>query len=226
MSTKSKRRIARRAWMHEAVEKYTAEGLRAGHHKGYREGAEKMRADMMALVPRTRIEHDIDGKIHVRNFIDRFPDPREHGSNFTVPMPTPSYGQFGAGIPEHLQHVNFRPIRNAFTRRGFNGAATLEWFTWEPTEGSDELQARTRVLVKSNGKLAYAVSLIRQHLGTCPDPALEEAGARVDEVYQEIRRVLGDFAPDQPLTFDESLESMRRARFFGYGTQGFSGNRY
>jgi hypothetical protein len=213
MST-SKKRKAARVWMQQAVKKYTHEG----QQRGFREGADRMRADMMHLLPeidRREVDH-VTGKPHVHSVIRKFPDPYEHGPYYRVAMPSGGLFAWPMNVrSQTMQFVDFRPIRNQLTTEGMGGKATLEWFTWEPTEGSEEIGERTSALFTGMGKLAYAASVVEgvatysmHHAG---NGELMRASEIIKECTEEFRRLLGKFAPEPPIE-DRRTQQQRYMR--------------
>lgn len=178
-----------------------------GHRAGFREGANRMREDMMRLLPDATTVDSSDPKhVVIRQFIRQFPDPSDHGPYFRVPMAAASSLFFRTAnerINARAKFVDFRPIRHAYTIDG----SRLEWFTWEPTEGSAVIEARTSVLLKNFGMLASAAERIRSFVvmnmtggSYAAMGDVVQAGVMLDEGVAEIRRVLGKFAPVEQLT--------------------------
>ncbi len=210
MSTPSKKRRAAREWMHKAKERFEREGESRGRSIGIREGADRMQRDMMQLVPtETRHFNDEHGPIAI-GFIDQFPKVSEQGPFYRaiVPMPAPltsfARAQLSVShIPAMMRTVDFRPIRWRHEVRVPEGRGVLEWVTWEPTRGNDEVEKRTSVLLKNFGKLSHAGWLVRYMaqnalmMGDSNAADLGKAGVLLDEAIDEIRLVLGRFAPEE-----------------------------
>ncbi len=188
--------------MHAASDKFTKEGFA----KGFRNGADNMRADMMALLPDPD-GSDVDmvtGRPHTRSIIKAFPDPYEHGPYYRAVMPSPfdRVSPWGSTIPTEvarkIRTVDFRPIKHAITKETPNGKASLTWFTWEPTEGSEELGEHTSALFTGMGKLGFVASLVRNCAMYSNDfraGELYRASELLEECTEEFRRMLGKFAP-------------------------------
>ena len=196
MSTPSKKRRQAREWMHQAVDTFEKKGAA----RGFRDGAARMRDDMMRLLPDrdNRRSHEDERGLHVTSVINAFPDPYEDGPYYRVPMPAVSSFDLGGRlgtIPERYNTVDFRPIEHAITNRGPTGSATLRWFTWEPTSGSDELGERTAALFTGLGKLTRAASYVEFATMRYGAPELIEARDMIRDAADELRRRLGKFAP-------------------------------
>lgn len=204
MSTPSKKRRKAREWMHKAKSRFTEEG----HRAGFREGANRMRDDMMRLIPDDeRVDRSDPHCVTVRHFIRRFPDPHEHGPYYRVAMPVPHSPLFNrtAAAIDGVKHIDFRPIHHAYRVDGLGGRAQLEWFTWEPTVGTAEVEARTSVLLKNYGMLCAAAARLRSFVVMNPISDLVQVGVMLDEGIADIGRVLGKFAPVEQLSPHEAF---------------------
>lgn len=193
VSSPSKRRKQARAWMQKAAETF--------EQRGFREGAARMRDDMMRLLPSaTRERYADDGSKTLTHVINQFPNPYESGPYWRVVMPEPPSFRLspymGGGIPKRYRTIDFRPVEHAITMRGPDGAAHLRWFTWEPTAGSDDIGERTSALFTGLGKLSRAASYVEFASMRYGSSELAEARDMIRDAADELRRRLGKFAVD------------------------------
>lgn len=179
MSSKTRRKA--REWMtatHREKRRAVSESYRQGHLNG----AEGMRRDMMALVPQE------DRGVLV---IDQFPNPRKSGPHFRVNVVDQGpalWADFDYHPGRMAHRVLFTPVKHALTFQSPGGPTSLQWFSWEPRDYGEAAE-HTRALVEGMGKLRRAEWM------------LESIGARdalvcVREVRHELRRRLGEYAPD------------------------------
>lgn len=179
MSSKARRKA--REWMTAKCKESDAAVFKAGRAE-YRKGAEAMRKDMMALVPKE------DRGILV---IDQFPNPRKSGPHFQVNVVDQGpalWADFDYHPGRMAHRVLFTPVKHALTFQSPGGPTSLQWFSWEPRDYGEAAE-HTRALVEGMGKLRRAEWM------------LESIGARdalvcVREVRHELRRRLGEYAPD------------------------------
>lgn len=201
MSTSKKRRKAR-AWMqeerarHESVER----GLKQACARRVADEVQ-LREEMMRAIPSKTSEYDnADGSHHVRSFV-KFPDPLERrNGTFIVPMPPlpmstrellfngPMYSDYAR---QRRSEIVFRPIEHAFTERNSNGdTASLTWFTWEPTRGSDELVTHTTTATRLESKLRHVRARFAYSMRGYDDQALE----MLDDVCAQLAAMGERFA--------------------------------
>lgn len=198
MSTPSKKRRQAREWMRKAADSYEKKGVA----RGFREGAARMRDDMMRLLPDPDgRSYDDNGQPHVRQMIRRFPDPYENGPYYRVPMPAggiQDFRMFAGTRSEMMRTIDFRPVQHAITTSGPGGRATLGWFTWEPTSGSEELGERTAGLFHGLRKLSRVSSYLDWMSMTDRTGVVIEARDLLRDATEELRRRLGKFAVAGP----------------------------
>jgi hypothetical protein len=198
MSTPSKKRRAARAWME--IER----GRRAvERHAGFREGAARMQADMMTLIPTVENSYDEEDPraVHVKSIVNIFPDPYKRGLHFRVPMamiPAFSPTVCSDVFSERIEYVDFLPVEHKLTRRGPRGSSSLVWWTWEPTTGSAEGKERTSCMFRSMNKLGH-VAMTLKHLGLVElrhSFEIMRCTELINECCEELRLQLGQFAPE------------------------------
>jgi hypothetical protein len=185
----SKKRRKAREWMAVETERRKKAVVEA-RYKGFREGADRMHADMTALVPQESQtpRYNEDGTIDRMHFIPQFPDPRARGSHFRV--------HIQVAVDAIIKTITFRPVEYKVSIGGRYGTDSIRWFAWEPVE-TPEGEEYTQALFAGMAGLHRAHSRLR-HAGAYyrGDTAIAEAAELLEEAMDEIRRRLGRFAPE------------------------------
>ena len=232
MSTRSKVRKKAREWMKKELEQRKVIEARAR-----REGQEDMRRDGRTLFPsRQRSYNNADGGLDAMSVIETFPSPYNGVPVFRVPFPAVSSFSrdwaYAAHVPERERYLEFRAVEHAFRKRIGNSSVELRWFTWEPSQGTKELEEHTSALFHGMGKLGFVQKTIEMisgywapntsTCGNCGERSsahphygeLQRASQLLSECVDEMRLRLGKLAPKPELSEREELYRYGHRRDF------------
>ncbi len=150
MSSPSKKRAARREWMHKQASECNR--LIAASRNDCTRRIEALTRH----VPESKDVYRPDGKMDRISFIEQFPKPRETGEFHRYVLHDPPAPMFGTPpYRGRFDTIDFRATYHAIKRSGPNGDAVLKWVTWEPT-----VDKKDRSEHKALRKLQLAAAII------------------------------------------------------------------
>jgi hypothetical protein len=138
----------------------------------------------------------IDGRRYFTAMIPFFPNPRERRSfevYFPELPPDLVFSSVLDRMSERERRIRFRPIAHRMSIDSVRGVSSLEWYSWEPDRGGEDIEKRTKVMFQSLGRLKVAAGYMRSTHPAGATWMLQMPLMLLDEAVRELEGLLGEF---------------------------------